>query len=214
MASNEGIWQWRNRTTVLYTDQHGRKYEGEQDNSAVRHWKASAPLPVWVGQLIPKFRAPIMPPAAFLRPAVNELTGVRVDYDAWDAALIEGEATRRAFIGQIARALHPANALEIISDPTPEVQMIAGDEPLPRLIVHAMRKGDPYLLGFSDVPPAWLTAEHADAIERAAGRTSARVRAHTFAEFDAILEGAEPPSGPKRRRRTASADADPSLTAA
>lgn len=198
--ATEGVWQWKNRTTVYYTDQHGRKYEGQQDNTSVRHWRAEAPLPVWVGSLIPKFRAPIMPPAEFVKPAPNELTGVRVDYDAWDAALIEGEASRRQFIGQIARALHPANALEIIQNPTPEVVMMAGDEPLPRLLVHAMRRGNPYLLGFSDEVPEWLTAQHQEAIDRAAGRLSASVRAQSVEEFDRIIGGTGDDTKPRRGR--------------
>lgn len=198
----EGVWQWKNRTTTMFRDQWGREWEGEMDQQAVRYWKGHAPLPVWVGHLLPKFRAPILPPHEVLTPKVHSLSEIVVDCEKWRAMLREGQRVHREFMHTIVRALHPSNALEIMKDPTPEVRELAGTEPLPLLIVRAIERGDRYLLGFTDKKPKWLDAEHERAIARFMGQEHSLQLSADDAALDAALDDAGfGDEGAKRGRR-------------
>lgn len=142
------------RTTRVYTDQHGRKYE------AVVEIKTNMPL-----QVRPLFVAPLYPPDKFLK-VVDAVQGVvEVDYTSWIAE-------RRAAHDRFERRRHEVaidkfggQAQNAIKQGDPSLRQIMGSGPDPVGQIEAARDGDPWVLGLSDERPKW-----ADGIDKATGK--------------------------------------------
>ncbi len=127
-----------------FADQHGRQW------GAVVDKQAGQPL----GVIEPKFTAPFMPHQSHFRFDENEPRFV-IDYPAIiaerKARLKEWEDAGYTFC----LAEYGDKAIEAMAHPTPALLRYLGPKPDPFEIAEAAEAGNKWVLGLSDVVPAW-----------------------------------------------------------
>lgn len=132
---------------TIVRDQHGRKY------SAVIEKETQC----FTGQLIPLFRAPVMPPPTRIQPT-SELGMVYINYDAWLTETRTHRTHYREALRAIADSKYADKAGEAMENPTPQMLMMAGPAPMSDKPILACKAENRWVLGLSDVVPtgAWV----------------------------------------------------------
>jgi hypothetical protein len=118
-------------TTVR--DQHGRRYDVTLDRETLVH----------IGTPIPKFRAPLDPPAQYLKTDGDRLGRLTVDYDAWEA---EWEAAERTFQDRLLFIRRSEKDPDVVRE-------MAGQMPQSVEFVRAARAGNRWVLGIPHPEP-------------------------------------------------------------
>jgi hypothetical protein len=118
-------------TTVR--DQHGRRYDVTLDRETLVH----------IGTPIPKFRAPLDPPAQYLKTDGDRLGRLKVDYDAWEA---EWEAAERTFQDRLLFIRRSEKDPDVVRE-------MAGQMPQSVEFVRAARAGNRWVLGIPHPEP-------------------------------------------------------------
>jgi hypothetical protein len=161
------------RSIRIYRDQHNRQYDVTVDTRD--------PALTWVAIPIPRYKVPdkrMYPPANFLKPVLQEMGRMRVDYDAWLALTIENEDAFNTELLKICQAQNPNDALRLYENPTKEILRLAGPRPMPSELVRAMRAGNAWALGMkpaNEVPP-WVNTSIKEWIKKGTPRNAVVVK--------------------------------------
>lgn len=153
--------QHNQRRPEIWLDQHKRQYfinldiiSGDPIDINRRGWRAPR-APSWAKGLF-------MPPIGdkevvkLVPQSQRHLKGYQlfIDYDAWLRKVDKAEETRRQRIASIAADLGSGKALELVANPTRDLEAYVGPPPMPpREIILAMRAGNRWALGLSDEMP-------------------------------------------------------------
>lgn len=146
------------RTDQRIPDQHGRLWHVvlEMNKPPKRRRKngmGNGLTPV--GQIMPLFKAPLIPPSKYLR--VDGIASLTIDYPRWVAdlkrAATDYEAMKRKEAIRLYRDAAPA-ALD--KNPPPiELLDVIGPPPKPWQPVEAARQGNKWILGLVAAMPDW-----------------------------------------------------------
>lgn len=154
--------QHNQRQPDIWLDQHGREYfaniEIETNDPIDLTPRYKAPLtPTWAA------RARLFTPPLDDREIVTLIPRMQrhrrghqilIDYDAWLRKRDQVQERQKQQIAAMARTLSGGNALELIKNPSPELQEYIGPPPFPpREIILSMKAGNPWALGLSAEMP-------------------------------------------------------------
>lgn len=134
------------RRFQVFTDQHGRKWGGTIELST------GDPT----GLLDPQFRAPILPPPRYQKVNSQKAHGQMViDYQGWAGMLRRANEAWEQQAIKVATAMYGDAAAEKLEQMPPALLASVGPRPEPVEPVLAAEHGDPWILGLTDVRPAW-----------------------------------------------------------
>jgi len=148
MTSEQQFSQADLRAFRVFTDQHGRQWGAAIEN------KTQHPC----SDLIPKFKAPMYPPPSHIKIVDTYAATIRMDYDGWEAELVQAHADYEATRIQIARNHFGSQADHAIKSGDPTLLSLLGPPPKPIEPVQAMKQGNKWMLGLSQKPDPRLTA--------------------------------------------------------
>lgn len=207
--------QEEQRRPETFVDQHGREYFANVE------LKTGDPCEV----LQPRFKAPTEPAwfRKMLMPPVDDLAIVKmvprlqrarkgyqvfIDYDAWLAKTDERDEEWDARLRDLARRMSGGlDVLNIVKNPPPELVHYIGRKSFPpRVLIEAMKAGNPWALGLSATVPAKAVALLADLESQITGR---RRRQLGTAVADPLADDDEPVDLVKQAGFDAVTDLDP-----
>ena len=134
------------RRPMKLMDQHGRE------------WFATIELATGdpTGPVDPRFKAPILPPPAYIKvDSRKEYGRVDIDYDGWAQMLRSAHEHWRRELTQNANRMYGDAAAEKIESPPPPLIDVVGRAPEAVEPVLAAQHGDPWILGLTDERPGW-----------------------------------------------------------
>lgn len=134
------------RRYMKLVDQHGRE------------WGANIELKTGdpTGTIDPKFKAPIYPPARYLKvDSRREYGRVTIDYTGWAGMLRRAWTHWNTQLQKKARQMYDAAAAEKLENPPPALLAEVGISPEPIEPVLAAEHGDPWVLGLTTERPPW-----------------------------------------------------------
>lgn len=172
MATNRD--QAYNRQAADLYDQFNREWDGMLDTTA-------RPMS-WCTPLIPRFKAPIIPPLKYLKPG-KRLGEVNVDCAQWLNDIDDRTQEVEHILTKLAEDMEPNRLVEAIEKPTVTMLKFLGPRGLHRDFVLAMMAGNSWVLGFSDKEPAWLTDEHRASLKSIKPRGVRSVSSDELARF-------------------------------
>jgi hypothetical protein len=131
--------QLSRRRNIILNDQFGRKWQSTID---VDSMGTCAPINPY------NFKAPLDTPQKYVRHAgETDIGKVYIDVDRWLEDTKEAhnawEATLHAWAQQVA----PNAALQLISEPTPDLLRLVGPQPVPVELVLAVKQKNGFVLG-------------------------------------------------------------------
>jgi len=150
MPSSMHSTQADKRRNMTLTDQHGRQY------FAVIEKASGFPT----GLVQPLYDAPhpdLYPPQKYMRFPVDQPGKLMIDYAAWEGEATAGIAAWEQERIRTGSMIHGA-AFDPHAPPTIQLVMMIGPKPMSPLPIKAMRQGNRWALGLSDVKPP--EAEH------------------------------------------------------
>ena len=166
-SQDDRRWQW-------LTDQHGRTWGCTIELAT---GDPVGPIDLYDAPSGKVVRAPVMPPAPFLRVDSKRAHGLlKIDYTGWKASRRQAwDDYRRRMLG-IAQQMYKEDAAQKVEDPPPALVSLVGIPPERVEPIEAAEYGDEWALGLSDVRPDWadvyIPPEHTivKRAERAKGR--------------------------------------------
>jgi hypothetical protein len=134
------------RISTYLTDIHGRRWFATMEKETM------APT----GVIQPCFEAPLIPAPKYLKPGgIKNPTHLGIDYDTAIADLEEKHKEWNRRLRLAAQKMYGEKAGESIENPPPELMHVVGEPPEPTEPLEAAREGNRWVLGFSDIMPAW-----------------------------------------------------------